>query len=310
MTKASLKDGKRKQGKNKSEESCCRNEKVETDHKHGDKIKEKKKLKRVLPSDEDNRLDDHVERDSNKKRKKRKTERDVKTSELSDSVEDRYQPIGKVKAIKRGKPRVRQQELTRTASSVDSFEESSFTENTYLDSGKEGKELGESIDDEKELFKQKHGKKAKEPEVEAGEKRETKKQIDQEMYQEGDLQNFSGENSVDGEIDKKTKKKKRKKKMETDNSVDSDERNEKFSDDVLGADEEVGTEETDTIKKKKKKKSNPGKESETTTVHPGIDYLQTWYNNIGNWNFKKVRQVWLLQNMFDQELVSKIMQYM
>ena len=70
-----------------------------------------------------------------------------------------------------------------------------------------------------------------------------------------------------------------------------------------GADEK----ESSKGRKKKKKKKNgeqaPEKERKTI-VHPAVDYLLTWYNDRNNWSFKKVRQVWLLHNIFDQEQVS------
>lgn len=38
-------------------------------------------------------------------------------------------------------------------------------------------------------------------------------------------------------------------------------------------------------------------------VHPALDYLRTWHSNREYWSFKKVRQSWLLQNLFDQEKI-------
>lgn len=316
MTKRSLKDEKRKHEKAKTEQDCCHKEKVEIDHKQGEKVKEKQKfvslprLKRVRSSDEEICLDDPVERDLDKKRKKRRKDRDLKTSQLSDSVEDKYQREGKVKK-KRGKSRERQQELEGPANSVESArEESNFKEKTNLDSGEEKRELGESNLDEKEHFKHKHGKKAKEPKVDVGKKKRKHDnmnvyEVQQKINQKGDLQNISDPNTVDNEVENKKKKKKRRREVEPDSTLDT-ESNEKFDDKTLGTSEDIDTEGTDTVKKKKKKKSKhqPGQESKIT-IHPGIDYLHTWHSDRGNWNFKKVRQVWLLQNMFDQEQVSR-----
>ncbi|KAL9956885.1 hypothetical protein ACROYT_G038438 [Oculina patagonica] len=316
MTKRSLKDEKQKHEKAKTEQEYCHKKKVEVDYKQGEKVKEKQKfmslprLKRVRCSDDENCLEDHVERDSDKKRKKRRKDTDVKTSQPSDSVEDKYQREGKVKK-KREKCREREQELAGTANVDSTFEESNFNEKTSLGRGEEKKEVGESRRDENEHLKQKDGKKAKEPKVDVGEKRKKRKrdnmnvyEVQQKINQKGDLQNISDANNVDDEVDNKKKKKKRTREVEPDHTLDT-ESNEKIDDKTLDTSEDVDTEETDTVKKEKKKKSKrqPGQESKTT-IHPGIDYLHTWHNSRGNWNFKKVRQVWLLQNMFDQEQIS------
>lgn len=52
--------------------------------------------------------------------------------------------------------------------------------------------------------------------------------------------------------------------------------------------------------KKKKKKL---KTYNSYAVHPALDYLRTWHSNREYWSFKKVRQSWLLQNLFDQEKI-------
>ncbi|XP_022800263.1 uncharacterized protein C7orf50-like [Stylophora pistillata] len=54
---------------------------------------------------------------------------------------------------------------------------------------------------------------------------------------------------------------------------------------------------------KKKSRQEPQEES-NPALHPAIDYLHTWHYKRQHWNFKKVRQVWLLKNMFDQEEIS------
>ena len=98
-------------------------------------------------------------------------------------------------------------------------------------------------------------------------------------------------------------KKKKKKEIELENALDT--KNVK----TLGLCTEVESEQSDTVKKKKKKKSKYQLgEASKAALHPGVDYLRTWHFDRRNWNFKKVRQVWLLQNMFDQEQVSKVIQ--
>ena len=102
---------------------------------------------------------------------------------------------------------------------------------------------------------------------------------------------FDGGDNVDNS--KKTRK--RKAEPEEEYTLDIDNRNEN---------EANGESEAVKKKKKKKPKDDPGGNSKPA-IHPGLSYLHTWNNDKQNWNFKKVRQVWLLQNMFDQQQVSK-----
>ena len=57
------------------------------------------------------------------------------------------------------------------------------------------------------------------------------------------------------------------------------------------------------MKMMKKKKKKNLKTYKSYAVHPALDYLRTWHSNREYWSFKKVRQSWLLQNLFDQEKV-------
>ena len=52
-------------------------------------------------------------------------------------------------------------------------------------------------------------------------------------------------------------------------------------------------------KKKRIKKSN----IEMKAIHPALHYLLLWQNCRSEWKFKKVRQMWLLQNMYKKEQV-------
>lgn len=63
--------------------------------------------------------------------------------------------------------------------------------------------------------------------------------------------------------------------------------------------------------KKDKKKQTKDAESVDSSVDTSIsaqtaatDYLKTWSNDKASWKFQKVRQVWLLQNLYDQSKVS------
>ena len=158
--------------------------------------------------------------------------------------------------------------------------------------------------DEMEQSKWKHRKKAKTAKHEVdkeGKKRKREKTLntlDQEIYDERVLEIDSGIDNVD------SSKKKRKRKAETESMFDTENNNDN---EILGIDHGEVDKESFTVKKKKKKKSKGQPEQESKpAVHPGLDYLHTWYTDRWNWNFKKVRQVWLLQNMFDQEQVGKV----
>lgn len=96
-------------------------------------------------------------------------------------------------------------------------------------------------------------------------------------------------------VDNSKKTRKRKAEPEEECPLDIDKRNES----------EVNGESEVVKKKKKKKPKDESRGNSKPAVHPGLSYLHTWNNDKQNWNFKKVRQVWLLQNMFDQQQVSK-----
>lgn len=42
---------------------------------------------------------------------------------------------------------------------------------------------------------------------------------------------------------------------------------------------------------------------EKSDIHPAIEYLLNWKKNRSEWSFKKVRQVWLLKNLYDESKV-------
>lgn len=159
--------------------------------------------------------------------------------------------------------------------------------------------------DEMEQSIRKHRKKVKTAKHEVdkrGKKRTSEEKtlntLDQEIYDERVLEIASGIDNVD------SSKKKRKRKAETESMFDTGNNNDN---EILGFDHGEVDKESVTVKKKKKKKSKGQPEQESKpAVHPGLDYLHTWYTDRQNWNFKKVRQVWLLQKMFDQEQVGKV----
>lgn len=80
-------------------------------------------------------------------------------------------------------------------------------------------------------------------------------------------------------------------------------------------DEEIDPEKEAIRKKKREKRrlkkleKQRKKEEELTRFGTGKDsaraYLRQWDTDRDNWRFQKVRQVWLLQNMFNESLVSK-----
>ena len=299
MTKGRLKDRKRNQEKAKSVQNYSHEKNAEVDRKEGEKQKPATLplLKRALLSDE-NSLDDDIQRVSIKKRKKSRKDRDVDTSEPSSSIDDKRESKGK-------KKRMVEVEFTGTAN-FSVREESDCKGKPCFESDTKRKELRDNY---LEHSKRENNKETKEPKVEVSERRRKRKrdernfyEVQQDINQIGDAQTICESKNVSSdEVKDKRKKEKRKKEIEIDNTLDT------TSDNNSGLSKEVDTEKTDSVKKKKKKKSKhqPG-EATKATIHPGVDYLLTWHFDKSNWNFKKVRQVWLLQNMFDQEQVSKI----
>ena len=158
--------------------------------------------------------------------------------------------------------------------------------------------------DEKELSQYKHRKKVKIPKHEVDKKGKKRKREEESLNTLDQEINDKGVLEIAADVD--NSKKKRKRKGETESMFDTGSSNDT---EILGIDDGEVDEESVTVKKKKKKKSKGQPEQESKpTVHPGLDYLRTWYADRPNWNFKKVRQVWLLQNMFDQEQVGKVCQ--
>lgn len=297
MTKGGLKDRERNQEKAKSVQNYYHQKNVEVDRKEGEKQNPVTLplLKRALPSDGENSLGDDVQRDSIKKRKKSRKDRSVDSSEPSGSVDDKHESKEKEK-------RMVKVEFTGTAN-FNVCEERDCKDKPGFESDTKRKELR---DYNREHSKRKNNKDTKEPKLEVSEKRRKRKQdeknfyeVQQDISQIGDAQNTCDSKNVDDEVKGRKEKKKRKKEIELENTLNT------RSDNNSGLSEEVDTEKTDSVMKKKKKKSKrqPG-EASKATIHPGVDYLRTWHFDRSNWNFKKVRQVWLLQNMFDQEQIS------
>ena len=68
------------------------------------------------------------------------------------------------------------------------------------------------------------------------------------------------------------------------------------------------------LKKVKRSKTKEKTEVEKSTktcdevegkseIHPAIEYLLKWKKSRNEWSFKKVRQVWLLKNLYDESKV-------
>lgn len=290
MTKERLKDRKRNQEKSKSVQNYFHQKEVEVDRKEGEKQKSVTLplRKRALPSDEENSLDDHVQSDSTTKRKKSRKDRRANTSEPSVSIDDKHQRKSEEK-----KKRMVEVGFRGTANASVS-EESDCKEKPGFDSDSKKKELRD--------YNREHSQREndKESKVVVSEKRRKRKQDESTLYE---VQNICDSKNVDHDGKDKKKKKKKKKEIELENALDT--KNVK----TLRLCTEVESEQSDTVKKKKKKKSKYQLgEASKAALHPGVDYLRTWHFDRRNWNFKKVRQVWLLQNMFDQEQVSKVIQ--
>ena len=63
------------------------------------------------------------------------------------------------------------------------------------------------------------------------------------------------------------------------------------------------------VKKNPKRKKNvflEGEKVSENVVQPAIAYLLQWNDNKAKWKFQKVRQVWLLQNMYDKSQVKAL----
>lgn len=128
-----------------------------------------------------------------------------------------------------------------------------------------------------------------------------------------DTEILVGDNDQVSELTDVVKKKKKKKKFDYGDNVDNSKKTrkrkaepeEEYTLDIDNRNKNEVNGESEAVKKKKKKKprDDPGGNSKPA-IHPGLSYLRTWNNDKQNWNFKKVRQVWLLQNMFDQQQIS------
>lgn len=59
-------------------------------------------------------------------------------------------------------------------------------------------------------------------------------------------------------------------------------------------------------KKLLKAEGEEDKEVGVSAQIASLEYLRQWKNDKGNWSFQKVRQVWLLRNMYNKKMVSSI----
>ncbi|XP_053392753.1 uncharacterized protein C7orf50 homolog [Mercenaria mercenaria] len=132
--------------------------------------------------------------------------------------------------------------------------------------------------------------------------------------------NKSDSNDLHNEKGDKVKKKsdkKKKGKTETGNVTDTAEQN--MVDSALKDNHEEEEEEEDPEKaairekkreKRKQKKLEKAKLKQENADRAGTaqtaatDYLKQWKNNRDEWKFLKVRQVWLLQNMYDKTVIE------
>lgn len=112
---------------------------------------------------------------------------------------------------------------------------------------------------------------------------------------------------------KKHKKNKKRKETVTDNVkkvinepvIDESQEDEEEKEDPEKAAVRMKKREKRKQKKLEKEKIRQQNEEKAGTAKvAAIDYLNQWKNRRQDWKFLKVRQVWLLKNMYDQELVS------
>lgn len=73
------------------------------------------------------------------------------------------------------------------------------------------------------------------------------------------------------------------------------------------AEEDTTTQDGAETPSKRRKTSKASETTETMNTEPkedpAIEYLQAWKNDNDNWKFKKVRDVWLMQNIYE---ISKV----
>lgn len=288
MTKGKLKEEKQQKEKIVSDEDHCQNTRD-----YGKNNVEKNTTQsnmKVKHDDEEDCLD---EKDSFKKAKKNRKEKYQTTSESSGIATDEKKPKGKV-----GKGKDKSDRKLHKSTKESVHEDSNCTENYELSNkrkkkeAKDGSAMLQSLE-EMEHSAHKHDKRTKK----SRKKHEGKRfrEDDQEINMEVDVEIVSNVDNFDN--GKKKRKRKAESTLDTGNSENEDI-------EVLGSDHDKVSKETDFVKRKKKKKSkDQSQQKSKPTEHPGLDYLHTWYTNRQHWNFKKVRQIWLLQNMFDQEQI-------
>ena len=330
MAKGNLKEGRKEKKKAKKYEGHRDQKSVAMARKFSQSETLPKGQKRARDSDGENCQGDI----SSKEGKKIKKETVVERTEECNSTTNNCQSKGEQKErVSKGKlkPRERTQEPT----SPEKCKLRNFGEEQLVSFGKEDKfrenRDQESLDKEKrkknsrgndnysaqneeerenrENSKGKHDKKLKKSAIVVGKKRTKKKPDDNAFFEEqysGNPENIHDINIDDCEIESKKKKKKRKTGNELHYIFDA-QSNEGLHEEMLETCEDAVKAEMNNEGKKKKKKSKQELQKELkSALHPAIDYLHTWFNNRQHWNFKKVRQVWLLKNMFDQEQVSEI----
>lgn len=224
-----------------------------------------------------------------KKGKKRREDVEKNVVEVTDSSEVRRKDQKNSVEIRRSLER-------KLQGAIDEFQ-GLYKDDNSENSGVSGpkKKIKDLKEDHSEMQSNyKHDKKVKKLKVENGDKRKKTRQAEKGS---GEDEMASDKSSVDNN------KKKRKRKAEPESILETG-NNEKADIEMLDLDHGKDT----NISKKKKKKKNkvehePEQES-NPALHPALDYLRTWDTNRKNWNFKKVRQVWLLQNMFDQVQIA------
>ena len=117
------------------------------------------------------------------------------------------------------------------------------------------------------------------------------------------------------EAKSKTKKRKKKDKNQDNSGGGSCERESKGGEQVTSENSVVCEE--GAVKKKKNTKDknskddddNSDKQPEKSAKDLAIEYLKQWKKHRDEWKFQKVRQVWLLNHMYKQDMVSQLSQY-
>ncbi|XP_061168127.1 uncharacterized protein LOC133177052 [Saccostrea echinata] len=144
-------------------------------------------------------------------------------------------------------------------------------------------------------------------------KMERKRKLVNEAENEFVVESDSGKNIELNQSEEPTSKKKKKRKLQNiEKEAAEDEENKTVLGEGGDSNEVEKTNITESKKSKKKKRNEGTDQTDETSSDPeqkadklASEYLHQWSNNRESWKFQKVRQVWLLKNMYSENKVTK-----